>query len=467
MNFNSWSFVLFLLAVLVASAPFRRYSTAHKWVLLLASWFFYASWNWQFLGLILFSTVFDYWLGLRLATTLRPRRMIIFSVIVNLGVLAFFKYANFLLQNLNGVAGALGSEFRLTPLDILLPVGISFYTFQSMSYTIDVYRGDLKPRTSLIDYALFIAFFPQLVAGPIVRAREFFQELDHPKYLPQREIAYALILIACGYVKKVVFADGLAHSTDATWNNLVAADPFAVLLAVYAFAFQIYFDFSGYTDIAIGIALLFGFRFPQNFNYPYVATSLQDFWRRWHMTLSRWLRDYLYIALGGNRRGPTRTQVNLMLTMLLGGLWHGASWNFVIWGAIHGLWLAIERSLLQRLPGFNAPFIGMRLFRWFLTFHVVCFAWIFFRAPDLTASVLVLSKLAALGDISAVWPQWSMLALALIGFGVLHGIGASLALKRRLGDAPLWLHASATLLCLLALVVFTPNHSAPFIYFQF
>ena len=211
----------------------------------------------------------------------------------------------------------------------------------------------------------------------------------------------------------------------------------------------------------------FGFRFPQNFNYPYVATSLQDFWRRWHMTLSRWLRDYLYIALGGNRRGPTRTQVNLMLTMLLGGLWHGASWNFVIWGAIHGLWLAIERSLLQRLPGFDAPFIGMRLFRWFLTFHVVCFAWIFFRAPDLTASVLVLSKLAALGDISAVWPQWSMLALALIGFGVLHGIGASLALKRRLGDAPLWLHASATLLCLLVLVVFTPNHSAPFIYFQF
>ena len=467
MNFNSWAFVLFFVVVYAATAPLRRYSTLHKWLLLLASWYFYASWNWQFLGLILFSTVFDWWIGLHFARTAHPRRLIVFSVIANLGVLAFFKYTNFLIASANGVAAASGAGWSLTPLDILLPVGISFYTFQSMSYTIDVYRGTLAPRRSLLDYALFIAFFPQLVAGPIVRASEFFEELDHPKYLPHKELAYALILIAFGFVKKVVFADSLAAAADPVWNDLAAAQPGAVLLAIYAFAFQIYFDFSGYTDIAIGIALLLGFRFPPNFNYPYVATSLQEFWRRWHMTLSRWLRDYLYISLGGNRLGPTRTQVNLMLTMLLGGLWHGASWNFVIWGGIHGLWLALERSLLARIPGWQSEFVGMRLLRWAVTFHLVCFAWIFFRAPDLTSSLIVLQKLGSLASAASVPEPLAALASALLLFTLMHWIGARLSLKQRLGEAPLLVHGAATLACLLLLVLFTPQYSAPFIYFQF
>lgn len=467
MNFNSWTFVVFFLAVFAITAPMRRYSTLHKWVLLVASWYFYASWNWHYLGLILFSTVFDYWIGLHFARTAHPRRLIVFSVAANLGVLAFFKYTNFLIASANDLAAATGGQWHFSAIDILLPVGISFYTFQSMSYTIDVYRGDLAPRRSLLDYALFIAFFPQLVAGPIVRASEFFEELDHPKQIPVKEIAYALILIGFGFVKKVVFADSLAAETDPVWHDLAAATPLSVLVAIYAFAFQIYFDFSGYTDIAIGVALLMGFRFPQNFNYPYMATSLQEFWRRWHMTLSRWLRDYLYIALGGNRRGPTRTQINLMLTMLLGGLWHGASWNFVIWGGIHGIWLAVERSLLSRIPGWNSPQAAMQFVRWFVTFHLVCFAWIFFRAPDLTSSMAVLSKLGQLFGSMVSADGLSGLLSALGLFLLAHFMGNRHALKHRIGEGPLWAHSGALLACLLLLIVFTPNHSAPFIYFQF
>ncbi|MBK8286551.1 MAG: MBOAT family protein [Ahniella sp.] len=390
MNFNSWHFIAFFLVVFVITWPMKRYSVLWRFTMLVASYYFYGSWNWMYLGLIMFSTVFDFWVGRRLDLVNHPRRWIIGSVIVNLGVLAFFKYTNFALETANWGLAAVEAAFRFNAIDVALPVGISFYTFQSMSYTIDVYRGDLKPRSSLLDYALFVAFFPQLVAGPIVRASEFFKDLDSPKHIPAKGIAYALILIALGYVKKAVFADSLAEVADPVWNNPMAHDAWSVLLAVYAFAFQIYFDFSGYTDIAIGIAMLFGFEFPKNFNYPYMATSLQDFWRRWHMTLSRWLRDYLYIALGGNRISISRTYVNLFLTMLLGGLWHGASWNFVIWGAMHGSWLVIERLILFRIPGWESDFIGVKLFRWFLTFHVVCLAWIFFRAKTFDGAMQML-----------------------------------------------------------------------------
>ncbi|AVP99022.1 MBOAT family protein [Ahniella affigens] len=467
MNFNSWSFVLFFLIVFAISAPMRRYSTLHKWALLIASWYFYGSWNWQYLGLILFSTVFDYWIGHRFGRTVKPKRLITISVIVNLGVLAFFKYANFAIASANDLADVVGAGFQFSAIDILLPVGISFYTFQSMSYTIDVYRGELAPRKSLLDYALFIAFFPQLVAGPIVRASEFFAELDHPKRLPWKEISYALILIALGFVKKVVLADSLAEWADPIWAAVALREPAFVLAAVYSFAFQIYFDFSGYTDIAIGIALLMGFRFPQNFNYPYAATSLQDFWRRWHMTLSRWLRDYLYIPLGGNRYGPTRTQVNLLLTMLLGGLWHGASWNFVIWGGIHGLWLAFERLLLFRIPGWNSPSPIIVLLRWLLTFHVVCFAWIFFRAPDLPTSLIVIEKI---GQLLTNPGTLDRINTALFGFLVLlllHVAGNRYALKRRIGEGPLWLHSSVMIGALAMLYLFAPSRAAPFLYFQF
>lgn len=467
MNFNSWQFVLFFFVVFALSAPLKRYSTTNKAILLVASYIFYGAWNWYFLGLIAFSTVLDFWIGRRFLHTQRPRRLIVFSVLVNLGVLAFFKYANFVIETANWSFAAFGSAYQFHGVDILLPVGISFYTFQSMSYTIDVYRGDLAPRKSLLDYALFVAFFPQLVAGPIVRASEFFQELDHPRHFSQKQIAYALILIAFGYVKKVVFADSLAEAADPVWNNLAISDPWSVLLAIYAFAFQIYFDFSGYTDIAIGIAMLFGFQFPKNFDYPYIATSIQEFWRRWHMTLSRWLRDYLYISLGGNRHGVSLTYVNLMLTMLLGGLWHGASWNFVIWGALHGSYLVFERLVLNRIPGWQSNARPMRVLRWFVTFHMVCFAWIFFRATDLASSMLVLSKLGELASTEYVGAALNTLSLALVGFLLMHWAGGRFDLKQRIGDASLLVHVAATTMALLALIWFTPDYSAPFIYFQF
>jgi len=467
MNFNSWQFVLFFCVVFAMTAPLKRYSTPNRIILLAASYVFYGAWNWHFLGLIAFSTVLDYWIGLRFLHTRRPRALIVFSVVVNLGVLAFFKYANFVIESANWSFSAFGSAYQFHGIDVLLPVGISFYTFQSMSYTIDVYRGELAPRRSLLDYALFVAFFPQLVAGPIVRASEFFQELDHPRRFSEQQIAYALILIAFGYVKKVVFADSLAQATDPVWHHLAASDPWSVLLAVYAFAFQIYFDFSGYTDIAIGIAMLFGFQFPKNFDYPYIATSIQEFWRRWHMTLSRWLRDYLYISLGGNRKGVPLTYVNLMLTMLLGGLWHGASWNFVIWGGLHGSYLVIERLVFNRIPGWQSDHVAMRVLRWFVTFHMVCFAWIFFRSSDLGSSLLVLDKLGELlgGGLRGIHPD--ALGLSLLAFLAAHWIGGRFDIKHRLGAASLPVHVAATTAVLLTLIWFTPDYSAPFIYFQF
>ena len=465
MTFHSLDFLVFF--VVVTTVYWRLSHRAQNRFLLVASYIFYGAWNWYFLGLIAFSTVLDFWIGRRFLHTQRPRRLIVFSVLVNLGVLAFFKYANFVIETANWSFAAFGSAYQFHGVDILLPVGISFYTFQSMSYTIDVYRGDLAPRKSLLDYALFVAFFPQLVAGPIVRASEFFQELDHPRYFTQKQIAYALILIAFGYVKKVVFADSLAEAADPVWNNLAISDPWSVLLAIYAFAFQIYFDFSGYTDIAIGIAMLFGFQFPKNFDYPYIATSIQEFWRRWHMTLSRWLRDYLYISLGGNRHGVSLTYVNLMLTMLLGGLWHGASWNFVIWGALHGSYLVFERLVLNRIPGWQSNARPMRVLRWFITFHMVCFAWIFFRATDLASSMLVLSKLGELASTEYVGAALNTLSLALLGFLLMHWAGGRFDLKQRIGDASLPVHVAATTMALLALIWFTPDYSAPFIYFQF
>ena len=465
MSFNSWDFVLFFIVVFSVSAFLPRYSTAHKCWLLLASWFFYASWNWQYLGLILFTTTLDWSLGPRFSGSTKPGRLISISVVGNLGVLAIFKYGNFAVETANYGLQAVDAAFQFSALDLLLPVGISFYTFQSLSYTIDVYRGNLAPRKSFLDYALFVSFFPQLVAGPIVRASEFFRELDAPRKTDYQEAAYAMTLIGLGFVKKVVFADGLAQVIDPTWNNLQAAQGWEVLMATYGFAFQIYFDFSGYTDIAIGIALLFGFRFPTNFNYPYLATSLQDFWRRWHMTLSRWLRDYLYISLGGNRLGSVSTYVNLSITMLLGGLWHGASWNFVIWGGIHGFWLALERAFLLKNSLWNSRANGF--IRWLVTMHVVCFAWIFFRTPDFASAQLALSRLFSM-DIPKFDLSWPFsLGTVLLGFLVVHVLGGKMDLKKRVGYGPLWLHVATTCFVLLALIWFSPNHTTPFIYFQF
>jgi alginate O-acetyltransferase complex protein AlgI len=470
MLFTSLQFIVFFATVLVLNQGLRRWPLLQKLMLLLASYYFYAQWNWHYLFLVWFSTVVDYAIGRRLPHSPNPKRLIVLSVIVNLGFLAIFKYANWFIASVNGSAGALGSSLHITPLDVLLPVGISFYTFQSLSYTIDVYRGVMPPRKNFLDYALAVAFFPQLEAGPIVRAREFFAELDGPKLVRLVDVQRALVLIGFGFVKKMVFADSLAPLSDAVFDNPIGAGFWNTLLAIYAFAFQIYCDFSGYTDIAIGCALLLGIRFPQNFNYPYAAQSIQDFWRRWHMTLSRWLRDYLYISLGGNRQGELRTIANLMVTMLLGGLWHGASWTFVIWGGLHGSYLAFERFVLSRWKFWQAQTRAMAAVRWLVTFHLVCFAWIFFRARSLEAARHMIGNLlhgafSVLHDFSQ--DRHLGLALLLALMMATHLVNSYGDTKERLGKDRGPRFVAAMTVVLLLLILFTPNHSAPFIYFQF
>lgn len=466
MLFNSFHFIVFFLVVLALNQPLKRWPVAQKLMLLAASYYFYGQWEWHYLLLIWFSTVVDYLIGLRMVRTAHPRRLVALSVVVNLGFLAIFKYANWLIDTFNGGAAAFGSAWHITPIDLLLPVGISFYTFQSLSYTIDVYRGELPPRRNLLDYALAVAFFPQLEAGPIVRAREFLAELDGEQRVEFADVKRALVLIAFGYVKKLVIADNLAPIVDSVFEHPAAHGFWDSLFAVYAFAFQIYCDFSGYTDIAIGCALLLGIRFPQNFNYPYAAQSIQDFWRRWHMTLSRWLRDYLYIPLGGNRRGDARTYVNLMITMLLGGLWHGASWNFVIWGGLHGGYLAAERAVLERVRWWGASNPFMSVLRTLVSFHLVCLAWVFFRAHTFEQSRAMLANLAR-PTLSFDGAAHGGIALLMLLLFAAQQLGAHLHYKQRIEDSRGPLFALVLAAAIVAVIWFAPGASAPFIYFQF
>lgn len=467
MLFNSFNFVAFFIVVLALNQFLRSWPTAQKTMLLAASYYFYGHFSWLCLLLILFSSITDYAIGLGLERVRHPRRLLILSLCMNLGVLAFFKYADWMIGNWNTIDALAGFDWQLRPLDLLLPVGISFYTFQSMSYTIDVYRGDSAPRRNLLDYSLFIAFFPQLVAGPIVRDGEFFRELDREREVDFATVRAALVLIALGYVKKLVFADNLALIVDPVFDTPVGLGFWDTLLGIYAFAFQIYCDFSGYTDIAIGCALLLGFRFPKNFNYPYVAETIQDFWRRWHMSLSRWLRDYLYISLGGNRKGPTRTQANLLLTMLLGGLWHGASWNFVIWGGLHGAYLVaggvFGRGSARRA---QSPAI-IRFLRIALTFHLVCFAWIFFRTPNLEAAGAILANLATAPFATFDPARHASLCIGLAVLALLQIAGNDLRLKERISANDGALFVGTLTIALLSIIWLAPGNETPFIYFQF
>jgi alginate O-acetyltransferase complex protein AlgI len=467
MLFNSWHFILFILAVLCVASWLPRYKTPWKLFIIAASCYFYGQWSYLYLGLIFITAAVDFTLAQRLSSSLRPGLLLALSIMANLGVLAFFKYTNFMIQTTNSMAHANGASWAITPLDIILPVGISFYTFQNMSYTIDVYRSQLTPRKSTLDYAVFTTFFPQLLAGPIVRASEFFHQLDNPVRIDLRTIQYALILIAAGYVKKIVLADNLAISVDEVFLAPANASAWQALLAVYAFAFQIYFDFSGYTDIAIGLALLLGFEFPKNFNYPYLAASCQEFWRRWHMTLSRWLRDYLYISLGGNKYGLTRTTAALMTTMVLGGLWHGASWNFVIWGTLHGLYLVLERLAVSKIKWWKSDLRPVIFLKWLLTFHLICFAWIFFRASDFATSMQVVHKIGGIFTTRFDSDKLSALAWLIASLGALHFLMSRFDIKNKLSQAGVWPFGFFVASMILLLIWFTPAKTVPFIYFQF
>jgi len=446
--------------------------------LLLMSYGFYAAWDLRYLPLIFGSSTVDFFLARVIHREREPRRRkawLLVTVVLNLGFLGFFKYGSFLLENLRLALSLLGGpapHAGQAMLVLLPPVGISFFTFESMSYVIDVYRGDLEPHESYLQYLLFVAFFPHLVAGPIVRPRDLLPQLTREPSLSREEGGEALFLIAIGLCKKLIISDQLAQNlVDRVFERPTSYSALEVLCGVYAYATQIYCDFSGYTDIAIGSALLLGVRFPKNFDAPYTALNLSDFWRRWHISLSSWLRDYLYIPLGGNRGAPWKTYRNLMLTMVLGGLWHGASWTFVFWGFLHGLGLGVTRAYQrwQSRHGVVTGSFGLpgRVVSVFLTFHYVCFAWIFFRAQTFGQAMAVLRQL---GTLTSFHPNLPALVVGILGVGLLsHYVPDGLYARLRAGFVRLPAVAQGGILFGVAVLLHeaASAKAVPFIYFQF
>jgi alginate O-acetyltransferase complex protein AlgI len=412
--FNSLNFVIFL-AVVLAGYVSLRHKGQNRW-LLAASYFFYGSWDWRFLSLIALTTGVDYFVSHKLAAATshhKRKRLLCFSLVVNLSVLGFFKYFNFFIGSGQALLLALGWRVDPWMVQIVLPVGISFYTFQSLSYTVDVYRGQVKPADSLLDYALYVSFFPQLVAGPIERATHLLPQVLNPRVMSWERTREACWLVLWGLFKKVVIADNLAVIADNVFSGNYEATTLNVLVGVYAFAFQIYCDFSAYSDIARGVARLLGFDLMLNFNNPYFARNPSEFWRRWHISLSTWLRDYLYIPLGGNRNGRRRTYLNLFLTMLLGGLWHGAAWTFVAWGVYQGVLLMAHRAWVgdggRVSDSVNRVSSVLSIM---LMFHFACVGWVLFRADTLGQAGVLLAGLLAWGEftLSSLSP-WIALAV--------------------------------------------------------
>jgi alginate O-acetyltransferase complex protein AlgI len=468
--FPTIRFAVFFALVFPVSWALVPSSQRWKWFMLGASWFFYGSWDWRFIALIALSTGGNQaFAQLVHRTPEGPARRwaVRGAVAANLAALGYFKYTGFLTDSGSSILRAFGFDVAPPDVRIVLPVGISFITFQALSYVIDVGRGKLAP-TSTLDFGVYLAFFPHVVAGPIVRASEFLPQLEHRPDPRKVDIGPAFWLIGAGLFKKVVVASFLADRiVDPLFASPEQHGGLEALVGIYAYAIQIFADFSGYTDMAIGLALLLGFRFPQNFNSPYVATSLQDFWRRWHMTLSRWLRDYVYIPLGGGRKGRRRTHINVLLTMLLGGLWHGAAWTFVIWGALHGAWLAVERFWRERRaddaahePSPVAAWVG-----WLVTFHVVCLGWVFFRAESFGRAVDVLGRLLqpSPSPLNAMVPVVVALMLA-AQFVPTDLVGRARGTLAQVHPALLGLGLAAAIV---VVDVLGPEGVAPFIYFQF
>lgn len=505
MLFPTTVFAVFFFIVFQLHWGLVGFPRTRKYVLLAASLFFYGWWSWKFALMLLGSALINHAAALRMksmedkeGTETRRKWLLIGIVALNLGLLGFFKYTNFFFADvffpgLATVCGWIGPAavdwvIRLQedvyPIiaRIVLPVGISFFTFQALSYVVDVYRDKTMPARSWLDFANYLAFFPQLVAGPIVRADHLVPQME---VMPNRQVSVeagrALFLILCGLFKKTVVANWLAHNlADRIFDWARFADGFIeysgpdILMGVYAYAIQIYCDFSAYSDIAIGTALLLGFRFPANFNAPYFATTLQDFWRRWHISLSSWLRDYLYIPLGGSRKSEGRTYMNLCITFLLGGLWHGAAWTFIFWGAFHGIYLAIER-FLRRLLGIGgkgappAPWWIATLGRIWI-FHVVCVSWVLFRGGNMDTVNMIwlgLREWRSVVPQVTLWGIWPV-AVFVVGFCTQFCDGDRIwATMNKLPRIPAWVLTVVGVLILTIILALGPEGVSPFIYFQF
>jgi alginate O-acetyltransferase complex protein AlgI len=471
--FNSLTFVVFFAAVAATYWNLGSWS-ARKTVLLVASYVFYGAWNPPFVLLLAFSTLVDFWAAQRMAGCWTPgarRGWLAVSLVSNLGLLGYFKYSNFLLGNLQSGLAQVGVSYVPPHLDVILPVGISFYTFQTLSYTIDVYRGRMPASRSWRDFALYVAFFPQLVAGPIVRAVDFMPQCEvAPRPVPGR-FAWGLWLMTLGLFQKVVLADTLmapaAQTVFGFTAPLLALDAWS---GVLAFSAQIFFDFAGYSTCAIGAALCLGFALPDNFRAPYAAIGFSDFWRRWHISLSSFLRDYLYIPLGGNRAGVARASANLIIVMLLGGLWHGAGWTFVAWGLLHGIYLVVERLIRVGFRGRKSPLniveaVGGAL----LTYGAICVAWVFFRAPDFATAWSILQSMAGQQEVGyAVLPTREMIQVGVVTVVLMlvHAWLRNNTIEQVVARMPRW--------CLVAgwvvmggAIILNQGSGDAFIYFQF
>ncbi len=466
--FNSVYFLFFFALIMLFYPLIANRIRVRTWYLMLFSVYFYYKTSGLFVVLLVLTSLINYWIGAQIYRSPRKSHknlLMLISVLWNLGSLAYFKYTNFILDTINQISGG-----SLPMMDIILPVGISFFTFQTMSYSLDVYYGKLKPLDSFIDFTFFVSFFPQLVAGPIVRASYFIPQINKKLSLDQDTVARALVLIFAGLIKKGVVADYISvNFVERVFESPGLFSGVENLIAVYAYGLQIYCDFSGYSDIAIGLAALMGFSLPINFNAPYTASNITDFWRRWHISLSTWLRDYLYIPLGGNRHGKARQIMNLMITMLLGGLWHGASWNFVFWGGLHGIGLAFDKFWLS-LKIAQTRF--MKVISTIVTFHFVCFCWIFFRARTFDSAWLIINRIFTEFKAPLFW-QWVdkyRIVAILIGVTYLfHWLPQKWSLKIEMGVRRLPLVLQSTVLAFVVWILFQARSAdiQPFIYFQF
>jgi len=494
MVFNSYTFIaFFVIMLLLHNLPISW--KAKKINLLIASYLFYAAWNPPFILLLWLSTVVDFFVGRALYTqpNIHKRRLLlVVSLIGNLGMLCFFKYGGFILENFVHLTNLLGIDFHPAKPSIILPAGISFYTFTTLCYTIDMYRKESKPVKSMLDFALFVTFFPHLVAGPIVRPPQLVPQFETPRKASRQQLLDGLMLLTLGLFMKVVCADTLlSAAADTVYGAGIPMGPLDAWAGVLAFSGQIFFDFAGYSTSAIGVALCLGFILPQNFLCPYGAVGFSDFWRRWHITLSSWLRDYLYIPLGGNRKGKFRTYINLMITMLIGGLWHGANWTFVAWGGLHGVYLWIEkairdsRSKISNAPSeetpkpvivtasFGPPLIGKKSATFvyaLLTFLLICITWVFFRSTTFGGAGLLLASMS--GRLAPVGPP--LLAtvdiikvFVVIGIMlIVHWSMRNTTFLKTMGKMPWWA-VSVVWAGMIILIVLSQGTSKAFIYFQF
>lgn len=480
MVFNSYTFFIFLTcALLLHHLPLPW--SFKKFNLLIASYLFYAAWNPPFVLLLWLSTVID-WHAAKLISSAKSKVIarvgLLASLFVNLGLLAYFKYGNFVLENYISFANSLGIQHEPPAMNVILPVGISFYTFQTLSYTIDVYRGNAKPWKSFLDFALYVTFFPQLVAGPIVRAVDFLPQCLTPRKAKGNEFAWGINLLLIGLFQKIVVADGLLAPIVERVYTAEATDFVSAWCGTIAFSGQIFCDFAGYSTCAIGVAMCLGFGLPDNFRFPYAAKGFSDFWQRWHISLSTWLRDYIYIPMGGNRCSRTRTLINLLLTMLIGGLWHGAAWTFVIWGGLHGLYLVMERFLkMTSLANWKVwqTLLG-ELFLIAATYFLICLTWVFFRADSFSQGIEFTEGMFLLKEFRSVRDSYDQLLIGKWDVLVtLLTVGSILLIhfflrKKTLEEAVYRMPAVCWIMANVAMIVsiiMMPGEDRAFIYFQF